>query len=98
MRWKAQGQQLRFEKTKYGFVANVNGSRGYRYEIIITSMIFELIQFRWFRKLRKGEYKLISPRFKEVGSFWTDSGYFYKEDEVIDVEIYTKRRKNASRF
>lgn len=65
---------------------------------IITSMIFELIQFRWFRKLRKGEYKLISPRFKEVGSFWTDSGYFYKEDEVIDVEIYTKRRKNASRF
>ena len=38
LRWKAQGQQLRFEKTKYGFVASANGSRGHRYEIIITDM------------------------------------------------------------
>mgnify|MGYP003479347395 FL=1 len=38
LRWKAQGQQLRFEKTKYGFVANANGSRGHRYEIIITDI------------------------------------------------------------
>jgi hypothetical protein len=38
LRWKAQGQQLRFEKTKYGFVASANGSRGHRYEIIITDI------------------------------------------------------------
>ena len=35
---KLRGQQLRFEKTKYGFVANANGSRGHRYEIIITDI------------------------------------------------------------
>lgn len=38
LKWKAKGQEMMFEKTNNGFIVLGNGSRGHRYEIIITDI------------------------------------------------------------
>lgn len=51
---------------------------------------FELIQYKWYRKIKKGQYYWYSPKTSSVPPFWSD-----KELEGLQYgkyEVHTPKR------
>ena len=54
--------------------------------MLLEVLVFELIQYKFFRKIKKGKYRKIKPNKDGVGSYWTNSEFYYKEEEIEKVE------------
>jgi hypothetical protein len=58
------------------------------FKMILSIIIFKIIQYKLGRKIVKGKFKKIQPRIDGIGPYWTKESYINERDTILKKETY----------
>jgi hypothetical protein len=58
------------------------------FKMILSIIIFKIIQYKLGRKIIKGTFKKIQPRIDGIAPYWTKESYINERDTILKEETY----------